>query len=140
MPTTHSTVSSADMSGDSDTSPANGMRKKRMLTPEIDRTLPASTVPAILAGRRHLAEVVDLTDGEDHERGEHHAERHGAGDEDGFEAVRPPADEHPAEEADEDGGAAEERGGPRVHAAVVGRLHGADPEREPPEQRRASAA
>ena len=50
MPSTHSTVSSADMSGDSDTSPANGIRKKRMLTPEIDRMLPASTVPAALAG------------------------------------------------------------------------------------------
>ena len=38
------------MSGDSETSPANGIRKKRMLTPEIDRMLPASTVPAALAG------------------------------------------------------------------------------------------
>ena len=38
------------MSGDRDTRPANGMRKNRMLTPAMDRTLPASTVPAILAG------------------------------------------------------------------------------------------
>ena len=140
MPSTHTTVSSADMSGDSDTSPANGMRKKRMLTPEIDSTLPASTVPAILAGGDTSRRSSTWPTAKIDERGEHHAEGHGARDEDRVEAVGPPAHEHPAEEADEDGGAAEQRGGARVHAALVGRLHGADPERQPPEERRGAAA
>ena len=50
IPITQNTVSNVDMSGDRDSSPANGMRKKRMLTPAIDSTVADSTVPAILAG------------------------------------------------------------------------------------------
>ncbi len=50
MPATHTTVIRADRSGDSANSPKNGMRKKMMLTPAIDRMLPASTMPASLAG------------------------------------------------------------------------------------------
>ena len=50
MPTTHSTVTSAAQSGDSEISPTGGKRNSRMLTPAKLMMLPASTVPAVLAG------------------------------------------------------------------------------------------
>ena len=48
--TTHTTVSSAERSGESRTTSRNGMRRTTRATPVSDRTLPASTMPATLAG------------------------------------------------------------------------------------------
>ena len=48
--TTHTTVSSAERSGDSRTTSRNGIRRTTRATPVSDRTLPASTMPATLAG------------------------------------------------------------------------------------------
>src|SRR3954463_1647259 len=50
MPTTHTTVMNAERSGVSENTPRNGTRKKIVLTPASDSTLPASTMPASLAG------------------------------------------------------------------------------------------
>ena len=73
------------MSGDSDSSPANGMRKKRMLTPAMDRMLAEKHGAGDLGGGRHVAEVVELADREHHERAEGHAQRDRAGVEHGGE-------------------------------------------------------
>ncbi len=56
IPATQITVMSADRSGDSTSrspSPSaspNGTRKCRIVTPAIDKMVPASTMPAIFAG------------------------------------------------------------------------------------------
>ena len=53
----------------------------------------------------------------------------------GAKPVELPGHAEGAEEAEEDGRPAEQRGGLLVDPAVVGRLHRADAEGEPPEQR-----
>ena len=50
MPTTQSTVISGARSGDSTTKSANGTRKKSIVTPASESTLPDRTCPASLAG------------------------------------------------------------------------------------------
>ena len=88
-----------------------------------------------LGRRRHLAEVVELADREDHERGRG---RRRAGTvlavEHRVEVGRAPGHDHPGEEPER--GWRRRRGsavGCGVDAPLVGRLHRADPERQPAE-------
>ena len=50
MPTTHSTVTSADQSADRNSRSRNGTRRTRIDTPAKNSTPPASAIPATLAG------------------------------------------------------------------------------------------
>ena len=109
------------------TRPRNGNVKSSTRTPESTQISPAADLPEQLEAGRELADVVDDADRGDERRGAEDAAHLRAGRQE--QRAR---DEH----ADEDRQAAEQRGPRLCQPALLHGIDGADPHREPGDQRR----